>query len=148
MQPQYVALLSSTNRRFEALESQPVSDALIAYLFHSLSTKFSTDCTQAIRTSIKGLAGRFALRLPVTRDRRNRCQRASRASSLSALPPLWPHVRVQKKKNLLSSIRNPFRSNQPILESISRAIIGQASGPVHPLLQSQRAPFQNGGAIC
>jgi hypothetical protein len=57
-------------------------------------------------------------------------------------------VQAQKKKNLLSSSRNPFRSNQHTPANINKPVIGQAFGPVHTLLQSQRAPFYHGGAIC
>lgn len=147
MQPQDVALHSSPNRRFEALESQPKQFDANAYLFHRLSTKFSHDCTQAIITSIKGQARRGASWLPVTRDRRNRCQRASRASSLSALRPLWRRVLAQQKKILLLSIRNPFRPSQYILANISKTNIGQAFGPA---LSRQTAivPLTTRGTPC
>lgn len=153
MQPQYVAPLSSSNRSVEALESQPVTVARLAYLFHSLSPILSHDCTQAIVTSTKGHAGLLGSVLSINKSRRYRCQRASRAFSRSALSPSWPHVVAitTQKKNLLSLTRNRFRSNRFTLVNTSKLNFGQAFGPVYSprrFLAMFRISTKLGGAPC
>ena len=102
MEPQYVAHQSSSNRLFEASESQRQRLASFGYLFACVSRTLAPRFTQVAHTS-KGTGLRDCLaKLNRICDRRLICPRASNCLQYSELFWQLPRARVKHRLKSLS----------------------------------------------
>ena len=148
MEPQYVAHQSSSNRLFEASESQRLAKEPCGYLFTTGSRSLRNTYTQVTYTS-KGTGRRDSLVDLVSNiDRRLRCPRASNCWPYSVLHSQHPlaHAKHRLKSSLwLIPRRSPL--SQHTQASTSKTCRGQASTPV-PTPATLRSVLFVRGATC
>jgi hypothetical protein len=130
MEPQYVAHQSSSNRLFEASESQRLAKEPCGYLFTTGSRSLRNMNTQVTYPS-KGTGRRDSL-VDLVRniDRRLRCPRASNCWPYSVLHSQHPlaHAKHRLKSSLWLIPRRSL-SSQHTQVSTSNLSTGQAFAP-------------------
>ena len=146
MEPQYVAHQSSSNRLFEASESQRLAKEPCGYLFTTGSRSLRNTYTQVTYTS-KGTGRRDSLVDLVSNiDRRLRCPRASNCWPYSVLHSQHPlaHAKHRLKSSLwLIPRRSPM--SQHTQASTSNLSLEQALAPA-PSHSLTKVTHQIGGA--
>lgn len=128
MTPQHVAAGTSTNRGFEALETQTKILPLVGYISAGISVMIPGGGRGAAVTSKLRQTGGTTLVRFEQQTRRYRCRRASNSLQPSPSSVSLLRATIHRKKNSLSLIPSPSRLNRLSPVNTNNRASGSAVG--------------------